>query len=80
MLVENATSAWGQSWEWVLHKHSCIQFIALVPKKPIPEIVPMMKLDIPVSIEFLETHYRHSSQILDVCNGKQIRLFESYNL
>ena len=24
MLVENATSAWGQSREWVLHKHSCI--------------------------------------------------------
>ena len=59
MLVENATSAWGQSREWVLHKHSCIQFIALVPSalvlwtvctcacaKPIPEIVPMLKLDI----------------------------------
>ena len=30
MLVENATSPWGQSWEWVFNKHSCIQFIALV--------------------------------------------------
>ena len=29
MLVENATSPWGQSWERVFHKHSCIQFIAL---------------------------------------------------
>ena len=50
-------SAWGQSREWVLHKHKCIQFIARVPKarvlwtvctsacaKPIPEIVPMLKL------------------------------------
>ena len=63
MLVENATSAWGQSREWVLHKHSCIQFIALVPSalvlwtvctcacaKPIPEIVPMLKLDRPGNI------------------------------
>ena len=25
MLVENATSPWGQSWERVFHKHSCIQ-------------------------------------------------------
>ena len=24
MLVENATSPWGQSWERVFHKHSCI--------------------------------------------------------
>ena len=60
MLVENATSPWGQSWEWVFHKHSCIQFIALVPSalvlwtvctcacgKPIPKIAPMAKLDIP---------------------------------
>ena len=31
MLVENATLPWGQSWERVFHKHSCIQFIALVP-------------------------------------------------
>ena len=23
-LLENATSPWGQSWERVLHKHSCI--------------------------------------------------------
>ena len=32
MLVENATSAWGQSREWVLHKHKCIQITARVPK------------------------------------------------
>ena len=62
-LLENATSQWGQAREWVLHKHSCNQFIALVPSalmpsalvlwtvctcacaKPIPEIVPMVKLD-----------------------------------
>ena len=25
MLVENATSPWGQSREWVLHRHKCIQ-------------------------------------------------------
>ena len=31
MLVENAISPWGQSWERVFHKHLCIQFIALVP-------------------------------------------------
>ena len=30
MLVENATSAWGQSREWVLHKHSCYELYALV--------------------------------------------------
>ena len=24
LLLENATSPWGQSREWVLHKHSCI--------------------------------------------------------
>ena len=46
MLVENATSRWGQSWERVFHKHSCIQFIALVPKLVLPKIVPMAKLDI----------------------------------
>ena len=33
MLVENATSPWGQSREWVLHKHSCIQFIARKPSE-----------------------------------------------
>ena len=59
MLVENETSPWGQSWERVFHKHSCILFIALVPSalvlwtvctcacgKPFPKIVPMVKLDI----------------------------------
>ena len=66
MLVENATSPWGQSWERVFHKHSCIQFIALVPLalvlwtvctcacgKHFPKIVPMAKLDrqIPLKIK-----------------------------
>ena len=59
MLVENATSPCGQSWERIFNKHSCIQFIALVPLalvlwtvctgacgKPFPKIVPMVKLDI----------------------------------
>ena len=58
MLVENATSPWGQSWERIFHKHSCIHFIALVPRalvqwpvctcacgKPFPKIIPMVKLD-----------------------------------
>ena len=30
MIVENATSPWGQSWERVFHKHKCIPFIARV--------------------------------------------------
>ena len=36
MLVENATSPWGQSWERVFHKHSCIQFIAYVQINVVP--------------------------------------------
>ena len=37
LLLENATLPWGQSREWVLHKHKCIQITARVP---------MVKLDI----------------------------------
>ena len=41
MLVENATSPWGQSLERVFHKHSCIQFIALVlVENPFPRLSP----------------------------------------
>ena len=82
MLEENATSAWGQSREWVLHKHSCIQFIALVPSalvlwtvctcacaKPIPEIVPMLKLDIlyvgDETTQKLNFHFIFIEKILD---------------
>ena len=39
MLVENATTPWGQSWEWFLHKHKCIQFIARVlVQNPFPRL------------------------------------------
>ena len=47
MLVENATSPWGESREWILHKHSCIHHSTCACAKPIPEIVLMVKLDIP---------------------------------
>ena len=54
MLVENATSPWGQYWERVFHKHSRKQYIVLVPlcKNPFPKIVTMTKLDIhPISAQ-----------------------------
>jgi hypothetical protein len=44
-LLENATLPWGQSWEWVLHKHSCIHHSICACAKPIPKIVPIVKLD-----------------------------------
>ena len=46
LLLENATLPWGQSREWILHKHSCIHHSTCACAKPIPEIVPMLKLDI----------------------------------
>ena len=67
MLVENATSPWGQSWERIFHKHLCIQFIALVLSalvvwtvctcacgKPFPKIVPMAKLDSSKQLEQMD--------------------------
>ena len=90
MLVENATSAWGQSREWVLHKHSCIQFIALVPSalvlwtvctcacaKPIPEIVPMLKLDICAYDHpaMSNKSYRFLTLSATQCSASQLKLY-----
>ena len=53
MLVENATSPWGQSWERVFPQalvhtvHSTCAFGTRACGKPFPKIVPMAKLDIP---------------------------------
>ena len=65
-------SPWGQSWEWVFHKHKCIQFIARVPKaqvlwtacksacgKPFPKIVPMAKLHSLLACAFIMSTYNN---------------------
>jgi hypothetical protein len=57
MLVENATSPWGQSWERVFHKHSCIQFIALVPTQDCPHgEIRHLTISLYVNILLLSSH------------------------
>ena len=57
MIVENATSPWGQSWERVFHKHSCIQFIALVPTQDCPNSkIRHLTISLYVNILLLSSH------------------------